>query len=110
IPLPAPIAPITKCPVPVIDLTKAAPLTKGSNSVQHLYVIRHGESVFNVPDANGIKYISGESNHVPLTELGKDEARKLAQVLSKKIAKDQKIVICSSTARRAIETADIIFE
>ncbi|HXF28294.1 MAG TPA: phosphoglycerate mutase family protein, partial [Chlamydiales bacterium] len=106
----AAILPLTTFPIPVTDLVKAAPLTAGSEATQRIYVIRHGQSVFNVPDANGIQYISGESNPIPLTEIGKSEAREIATALSKKIAKGEKIVICSSTARRAQETADIIFD
>ncbi|HXF29017.1 MAG TPA: histidine phosphatase family protein, partial [Chlamydiales bacterium] len=43
------------------------------------------------------------------TEKGKSQAKTIASLLRKKIKAGEKIVICSSTAKRAKVTADIIF-
>lgn len=77
---------------------------------QYLYVIRHGESTSNVPDPDtGILLTSGKSLSVELTEKGKDQARRLGAILASKIKEGSKLVICSSTARRAQQTAHEIF-
>lgn len=75
---------------------------------QTLVLVRHGECLFNIPDREGIVYISGQSNPVPLTEKGVEQARTLASRLIKKI--DHPSVICSSTALRAHQTALCLFE
>jgi broad specificity phosphatase PhoE len=75
-----------------------------------LIFVRHGESALNVIDANGVKYTSGRSLTIPLTEIGKKQADDLGAKLIGKLSPDQRYVILSSTALRAQETADRIFE
>ncbi|MCE5316827.1 MAG: histidine phosphatase family protein, partial [Parachlamydia sp.] len=72
--------------------------------------VRHGESRFNVPSQNGARYVQGKNIAVPLTEKGKDQVGSLARHLIKKLPFPEQIVICSSAAKRASETANILFE
>jgi probable phosphoglycerate mutase len=77
---------------------------------QYIYLIRHGESLLNIPDVNGIIYIQGKGESVPLTDKGKEQAATFARQVAKKIQGNQEIAICSSTAMRAQETAKRILE
>lgn len=72
--------------------------------------VRHGESALNVRDANGILYVSGKSPAIPLTENGQRQADELGKKLKTKLEKYKKYIILSSTAKRAQDTADRIFE
>lgn len=78
---------------------------------QRIYVIRHGQSQFNVPDAtSGIQQTSGKSHKVPLTTLGEKQASALGVKLHNKFSKEGKFVILSSTALRAQTTADFVLK
>lgn len=77
---------------------------------EHIYIIQHGESAVNVPDPiTGIYITSGKSLEIPLTEKGKEQAAVLGQKLIPKIEEGSQVVICSSTALRAQQTAHEIF-
>lgn len=78
--------------------------------VQQIVLVRHGESRFNLPDENGLYYTSGKSKPSPLTPKGLEQARMTGSKLIDKLPKDREIVICSSTARRAHDTAMAIFQ
>lgn len=96
--------------VPAIaPIQDAAPLPP-SSEIQHIILVRHGESRFNVPDENGVLYIPGQNNAVPLTEKGEEQARQLALHLIKKLPSNEPIVLCSSTAKRAHDTAVTLFK
>ncbi len=69
-----------------------------------LTLIRHGESQANVD-----KCFGGHSP-TPLTELGRDQARKTAAHLARKAKAGQKIVLYSSDLPRAMQTAAPIGE
>ncbi|MBS0648022.1 MAG: histidine phosphatase family protein [Verrucomicrobia bacterium] len=75
---------------------------------QEVYLIRHGESFFNVHKVNGMHVTSGKSEKLPLTEKGEQQAIALGVELAKKIPLGTEIVICSSTALRAQKTADLL--
>lgn len=81
-----------------------------NSETQSILLIRHGESAFNVPDANGIHFTSGKSLTIPLTERGKKQADDIGNKLIGKLSPNENYVILSSTAIRAQETADRIFE
>jgi broad specificity phosphatase PhoE len=85
-------------------------LTAGTQDQKNIYLIRHGQSIFNLPDDKGVFTTSGKSENAPLTEKGKKQAAALASKLLGKIQKEQEIVICSSTAVRAQETAKLLFD
>ncbi len=78
--------------------------------VQRLILVRHGECDLNLPDPNGMTYVSGRSNHIPLTPKGEAQARALASKLAAKICKGESLVVCSSTALRAHTTALCLIE
>jgi broad specificity phosphatase PhoE len=84
-------------------------LEPSDSQVTRIYVIRHGESAFNKPDANGVKMTSGKSLSIPLTETGESQASELAEKLSMKFPENAPIVLISSAAKRAQDTADRIF-
>jgi broad specificity phosphatase PhoE len=71
--------------------------------------VRHGESLFNLPDENGITYSSGKGISVPLTEKGRQQAKDLGNKLIGKLSPDTSYSIFSSTAIRAQDTADLLF-
>lgn len=83
-----------------------------TQSVTRIYIVRHGESTFNVADSNGQMYISGNSLTIHMTEKGKEQAITTGKELSKKFSKGGggEYVILSSTALRAKETARYIYE
>ena len=68
----------------------------------NLYLIRHAESEMNAHNSR----IGGRSNHIPLTELGKEQARLLGQRLSREGVHFDEIY--ASPAIRAFETAKIV--
>lgn len=77
----------------------------------HIYIIRHGESIYNIPDpAINAQRTTGISLDIPLTENGLEQASKLGKKLAERIAPESNVVICSSTALRAQMTAMQIFE
>ena len=87
---------------PLEDVDKFTP--------EQIYIIRHGESTANVPDpVTGIYLTSGKSLEMPLTEKGKAQASTLGKKFLSKIEEGSQVVICSSTALRAQQTAQEIF-
>jgi probable phosphoglycerate mutase len=66
-----------------------------------LILVRHGESVGNATET------FTDSPEVPLTELGRAQARESAELLSKLF---RPVRLISSPFRRAVETAEIIAE
>lgn len=94
----------------VLPLEEIERLETPSAEKQQIYLVRHGQSQFNLPNAHGLYLTSGKGESIPLTDQGKKQAEDLALQLLQKIPKDQPLVICSSTARRARETADVLFE
>jgi broad specificity phosphatase PhoE len=98
---------IQQLPLQDMELLK----NTSSENEQFIYIVRHGESTANVPDPNtGLLVTSGKSLEVPLTQKGKEQARAFAEQLSLKIEKNTEIVICSSTALRAQQTALCLLE
>jgi len=91
-------------------LLSSYPLQDAPLEPHHMYLVRHGESTGRVPDENGIILTSGKSLSMPLTELGKRQAAILGAQLAQKLPAGTEIVICSSTALRAQETADQLFQ
>ncbi len=79
-------------------------------SGSEIYLVRHGESLFNVHKVNGVLLTSGKSEKIPLTEKGQQQAVELGMQLAKKIPTGTEIVICSSTALRAQKTADLMLQ
>lgn len=92
------------------SLSNLSQLPSSDPQTTRVYLIRHGESAFNVADANGIKMNSGIGLTVPLTDKGKSQAVEAGQLLNGKLQSEGAYVIVSSTALRAQQTADLIFE
>ena len=70
----------------------------------HLYFVRHAESLSNINH----HLIGGRSNHIPLTDKGRLQAKKLGKRLKKSpITMD---LIATSSAVRACDTAKIMCE
>lgn len=92
------------------SLDSVAQLKHTDAETTRIYLVRHGESAFNLPDSNGILMTSGKSIPVPLTEKGEQQAISLGKKLLPKISPDAPYVILSSTAVRAQVTADRIFD
>jgi broad specificity phosphatase PhoE len=75
-----------------------------------VYLVRHGQSLVNLPsESTGLFTTSGKSLGSPLTSLGKQQAQRLALAISNKTNPGTEIVILHSTARRAQQTASILF-
>jgi len=85
-------------------------LVPTTTAAQQIYIVRHGESVLNVADEQGIKRVQGQSNHAPLTEKGIKQAQQLGELIAERIFSNANIVICASTAVRAKTTAECIYE
>lgn len=77
-------------------------------TITRIYLVRHGQSAFNVPDENGVLYTSGKGIDVPLTDIGRQQATRLGGNLIGKLPPTDYIIL-SSTALRAQDTADLIF-
>ncbi|MBA3957020.1 MAG: histidine phosphatase family protein [Parachlamydiaceae bacterium] len=78
-----------------------------------MYLVRHGESTANVyfeVDGKKVRYVSGQSLGIPLTELGKKQILRLAQKLVDRFPKEARLVITSSPALRTQQTAKILFK
>jgi len=84
-------------------------LEGSTEDIQRIYFIRHGQSKLNLPDANGVYYTQGQSNHVPLTELGLEQARELESKLAPKM-KELDLAILTSTALRTQQTATVFLK
>lgn len=95
------------------NLADLSELPTSDEAVQRTYLIRHGESTANVyfeVDGKKVRYVSGQSTEVPLTDLGRQQITALAENLSRCFPKHAKLVLVSSTAQRTQQTARIIFE
>jgi broad specificity phosphatase PhoE len=92
-----------------VSLNELSFLEVSNSETIYIYLVRHGESAFNQPDSNGIKYTSGISLSVPLTITGREQATLVGEKLKSKFPYDAPLMILSSTAFRAQETADLIF-
>lgn len=68
-----------------------------------IYFVRHGQSELNVLQ-NGIKFVQGQSPNVNLTKKGHEQAAKLAEKMASRM-QEMALLILSSTARRAVDTA-----
>jgi len=95
--------------VPTVAL-KDIQIIPSTPEVQRIYIIRHGESVLNVPNEQGVKLVQGQSNYAPLTAKGTKQAQQLGDLFAQRIPENTGIVICSSTAERAKKTAGYIYE
>lgn len=105
------IAALNLCLAPLeVPLSETNQLECTDPSMTRIYLIRHGESLFNVADANGVKYVSGKGISIPLTENGIAQAIDLGKTLSSKLPQNGECLVLSSTAVRAQHTADLIFE
>lgn len=81
-------------------------LEGSTEEIQRIYFIRHGQSTLNLPDANGVYYTQGQSNHVSLTELGLAQAKELERKLAPKM-KGLDLTLLTSTALRTQQTASV---
>lgn len=88
------------------NITHFEPTPTQSN---HVYFIRHGESLYNVPNADGIMKASGKGLSVPLTDEGRKQATTLGRKLVENLSGNEQFVIVSSSAARAKETANRIY-
>lgn len=95
------------------NLTDLTELPTSDEAIQRSYLIRHGESTANVyfeVDGKKVRYVSGQSTEIPLTDLGRQQITTLAEKLSRCFPKHAKLVLVSSTAQRTQQTARILFE
>jgi broad specificity phosphatase PhoE len=72
--------------------------------VVHLLLLRHGESEW-----NALRRWQGIAD-VALTDRGRDQARRAAEVLARHYTDAARVAVWSSTLRRAVETAGVIAE
>jgi broad specificity phosphatase PhoE len=80
---------------------------------QRTYLVRHGESTANVyfeVDGKKVRYVSGQSLEIPLTDTGIIQITELAEKLANSFSRDAKLVILSSSAKRTQQTAKILFQ
>lgn len=104
--------PVLSNPVTAI-LSELEQLPVSDESMQRIYLVRHGESTANVyfeVEGKKVRYVSGQSTNIPLTELGKEQIEGLAKKLSDRFPKHAPLVITSSSALRTQQTARILFE
>lgn len=73
------------------------------SAITHIYLVRHGQSVGNVTFIPG-----GRPKTDPLTELGRDQAERVAKLLNEQQPKPE--VVFSSPYTRALQTAEAIKE
>jgi probable phosphoglycerate mutase len=106
----APLATDNFSSIFTFELDQFQELEMSDASLQRIYIIRHGESEFNKPNAQGVRMTSGKSLSAKLTPLGEKQAIALGKKLADKINATEKICILSSTALRAQETARLVFE
>lgn len=94
-------------------LEKLGQLPVSEDDLQRMYLVRHGESTANVYfeiDGKKVRYVSGESLSIPLTEMGRTQILELARKIAERFPKEAHLIITSSTALRTQETAKILFE
>lgn len=97
----------------VEPLNELVQLPISDESLQRIYLVRHGESTANVyfeVDGKKVRYVSGQSTNIPLTEIGKAQIQKLAEKLAIRFPKEARLIITSSSALRTQQTAKILFE
>jgi 2,3-bisphosphoglycerate-dependent phosphoglycerate mutase len=78
---------------------------RGGRSEQPIYLLRHGESVWNV-----LRLTQGQTRHPPLTERGREQSRQAALIIADDLARAGSTVglVVSSDLVRAVQTARII--
>ncbi len=94
-------------------LSQLAQLPISDESMQRLYLVRHGESTANVYfeiEGKKVRYVSGQSTDIPLTEIGKEQILGLARKLTERFPKQARLIITSSSAVRTQQTAKILFD
>lgn len=87
-------------------------LPVSDETLQRMYLVRHGESTSNIyfeRDGKRVRYVSGHSPEIHLTEAGRTQILELARKLAERFPRDARLVITSSTAVRTQETAQILF-
>jgi len=89
--------------IPLVSaiVAKKAPLSARTRTVVRVYLVRHGETNWNLRGK-----IQGGGYDVPLNDNGREQARKSALAL-RDIPLD---IVASSSLARAKETADIVWE
>lgn len=92
-----------------LSLSEISQFDAPAQNTTRIYLVRHGQSAFNVPDENGVFYTSGKGLSVPLTEAGRLQATKLGKKLVGKLPNVDYVVL-SSTALRAQDTANLILD
>lgn len=92
-----------------LPLSEISQFEAPAQNITRIYLVRHGQSAFNVPDANGVLYTSGKGLSVPLTDIGRLQATELGKKLVGKLPNTDYVVL-SSAAMRAQDTANLIFE
>lgn len=94
-------------------LEEVAALPVTDEALQRMYLVRHGESTANVYfeiDGKRVRYVSGQSPNIPLTETGREQILALAKKLAERFPKEARLMITSSTALRTRQTAQILFQ
>src|SRR5690242_12349926 len=84
-------------------LSESVQLPTSDESSQKTYLVRHGESTANVYfeiDGKKVRYVSGQSTGIPLTESGKEQILRLAEKLAQRFPKEARLIITSSAALR----------
>lgn len=77
-----------------------------STNARRIFIARHGETVFNaVAKMQGQKAV-----HTPLTRLGFRQADAMGAALARHIGPDTRVILCASTAGRALQTLAIVVE
>lgn len=92
-----------------LSLSEISQFDPIAQDVTRIYLVRHGQSAFNIPDENGVLYTSGKGISVPLTEEGREQAAALGKKLIGKLGEYNDYIILSSAAIRAQDTANLIF-
>lgn len=92
-----------------LSLNEISQFEVPAQNTTRIYLVRHGQSAFNVADENGVFYTSGKGLSVPLTQDGRQQATNLGKKLVGKLP-NVEYVILSSTAVRAQDTANLIFD
>jgi len=90
---------------PIQPIQSLATLPGTTDEVTRIYFMRNAESDYSATDATGMKFTSGKSPQVPLTERGIEQARHLHEALA---SKAQDIVIFTPPAMRAEQTASYL--
>jgi broad specificity phosphatase PhoE len=95
----------------ILDELEQLPIS--DEFLQRIYLVRHGESTANVyfeVDGKKVRYVSGQSTDIPLTEVGEEQIAELGKKLSQRFPKQARLILTSSSAVRTRQTARILFE